>query len=159
MSREKQNKGDRGDRGMLACCPVCRRSFESISYDSKTDTCTCVCGWTNSTDSEEQTIAKQIEEKNYCDAPSCVLCIVRFLHAAGYRKQEWISVDERLPSEEEQRDEYGELVPFLVCEKDTTYPYRAFYDGTEWGDGLMKIRGITHWMPLPEAPKMKGGAG
>ena len=73
--------------------------------------------------------------------------------AKGYRKQEWISVEERLPSDEEQRDEYGELVPFLVCEKDTTYPYRAFYDGKEWGDGLMRIRGITHWMPLPEPPK------
>ena len=72
-------------------------------------------------------------------------------------KQEWISVEERLPSEDEQRDEYGELVPFLVCEKDTKYPYRAFYDGTIWGDGLMKIKGITHWMPLPEAPKKGGG--
>lgn len=71
---------------------------------------------------------------------------------AGYRKTEWISVEERLPSKEEYRDEYGELIPILVCEKDTQYPYRAMYDGTEWGDGLMKIRGITHWMPLPEAP-------
>ncbi len=65
----------------------------------------------------------------------------------------WVSVDERLPTDEEIRDEYGELVPFLVTEKDTRYPYRAFYDGTTWGDGLMKIKGITHWMPLPEAPK------
>ena len=77
---------------------------------------------------------------------------------AGYHKSEWISVEERLPSEDEQRDEYEELVPFLVVERDTKYPYRAFYDGNEWGDGLMKIRGITHWMPLPEPPKMKGGA-
>jgi hypothetical protein len=75
---------------------------------------------------------------------------------AGYSKQEWISVEERLPSEDEQRDEYEELVPFLVVERDTKYPYRAFYDGNEWGDGLMKIRGITHWMPLPDPPK--GGA-
>ena len=84
--------------------------------------------------------------------------IAKHLYNAGYRKQsEWISVEERLPSEDEQRDEYGELVPFLVCEKDTKYPYRAFYDGTIWGDGLMKIKGITHWMPLPEAPTEKGG--
>ena len=76
---------------------------------------------------------------------------------AVLKQSEWISVDERLPSEDERRDEYGELVPFLVCEKHTKYPYRAFYDGTIWGDGLMKIKGITHWMPLPEPPKMKGG--
>ena len=82
---------------------------------------------------------------------------VKNLSKMGYRKQEWISVEERLPTEEEYRDEYGELIPILVCEKDTQYPYRAMYDGTEWGDGLMKIRGITHWMPLPEPPKMKGG--
>ena len=77
------------------------------------------------------------------------------LYNAGYRKQSWISVEERLPSEKERRDKYGELVPFLVCEKDTEYPYRAFYDGTIWGDGFMKIKGITHWMPLPEPPKMR----
>lgn len=76
-------------------------------------------------------------------------------YAKGFAdgKGDWISVKERLPSEEEQRDEYGELVPFLVCERDTTYPYRAFYDGAEWCDGLMRIRGITHWMPLPNPPK------
>lgn len=80
------------------------------------------------------------------------------LTAKGYRKQsEWISVEERLPSEDEIRDEYGELVPFLVVEKDTTQPFRAFYDGVVWGDGLVKLD-VTHWMPLPEPPKMKGGA-
>ena len=79
------------------------------------------------------------------------------LYNAGYRKQEWISVEERLPTEEEYRDEYCELIPLLVVEKGTTYPYRAMYDGSEWGDGLMKIRGITHWMPLPEAPKGDDG--
>lgn len=75
------------------------------------------------------------------------------IYNAGYRKQEWISVEERLPTEDEYRDEYRELIPLLVCEKDTRYPYRAMYDGKEWGDGLMKIRGITHWMPLPMPPK------
>ena len=93
------------------------------------------------------------ESSEICDYLDCRSCKeARLLLNAGYRKQGWISVDERLPSDEEQRDEYGELVPFLVCEKDTTYPYRAFYDGKEWGDGLMRIRGITHWMPLPEPP-------
>ena len=76
----------------------------------------------------------------------------------GYRKQSgWISIDERLPTEEEYRDEYGELIPILVTEKDTTDPYRALYDGKTWGDGLTAIPTITHWMPLPEPPKMKGG--
>jgi hypothetical protein len=72
-------------------------------------------------------------------------------------KPEWISVDERLPSADEIRDEYGELVPFLVVEKDTTQPFRAFYDGFVWGDGFVKLD-VTHWMSLPEPPMMKGGA-
>ena len=92
----------------------------------------------------------------------CSMCELTFRRKGAVANSatttsEWISVEERLPSEDEQRDEYGELVPFLVCEKDTKYPYRAFYDGTIWGDGLMKIKGITHWMPLPEAPTEKGG--
>lgn len=88
----------------------------------------------------------------------CSICELALRRDGALRTDKWISVEERLPSEDEQRDEYEELVPFLVVERDTKYPYRAFYDGNEWGDGLMKIRGITHWMPLPEPPKMKGGA-
>lgn len=98
------------------------------------------------------------ESSGICEYVDCHSCKqARLLTNSGYRKQEWISVEERLPTEEEYRDEYGELIPLLVCEKDTRYPYRAMYDGTEWGDGLMKIRGITHWMPLPMPPK--GGVG
>ena len=114
---------------------------------------------------EKQTIEEMAKDVTYSivwdsDGYATVDCLAtaQKLHLKGYSKQsEWISVEERLPSEDEQRDEYGELVPFLVCEKDTKYPYRAFYDGTIWGDGLMKIKGITHWMPLPEAPKKGGG--
>ena len=52
----------------------------------------------------------------------------------------------------EYRDEYGELIPFLVCLDGTEYPFRAMYDGKVWGDGLGAIP-VTHWMPLPEPPK------
>ena len=70
----------------------------------------------------------------------------------GYRKQEWISVDERLP-------EAGTRV--------VGYDYESnvrcyFITGDRWwiDDGWNTARGwgITHWMPLPKAPKMKGGA-
>lgn len=52
----------------------------------------------------------------------------------------------------EYRDEYGELIPFLVCEEGTEYPFRAMYDGKIWGDGFFKLD-VTHWMPLPQPPK------
>lgn len=65
----------------------------------------------------------------------------------------WIAVSERLPIESEYRDKStGELVPLLVCVKGTEYPFRAMYDGKSWGDGWSRIA-VTHWMPLPAAPK------
>lgn len=61
----------------------------------------------------------------------------------------WIPVSE---PPEKYRNEYGELIPFLVCEKGTEYPFRGLYDGKTWGDGFISIY-PTHWMPLPEPPK------
>lgn len=106
---------------------------------------------------------KQIEEmgkvlcgmKNGCDRCMWdkVHCNERSyaeeIYNAGYRKQsEWISVDERLP--ERQGYYFGftykgvmMIAPFFPCYADGEPEFR--YD-------------ITHWMPLPEAPKMKGGA-
>lgn len=52
---------------------------------------------------------------------------------------EWISVDERLP------EANGACI---VCRFDG-YVYKTFFSGTF-------SKTITHWMPLPEAPKMKG---
>lgn len=73
--------------------------------------------------------------------------------ANGVTVQEWISVDDPPKT---YRDENGELIPFLVCCKGTVYPFRALYDGKNWGDGIGVLK-VTHWMPLPEPPKMKGG--
>lgn len=66
----------------------------------------------------------------------------------GYRKQEWISVDERLP------DEQGH---FLIVDKEGQMN-TAFYTPRFGWCSHFRIKNITHWMPLPEAPKMKGGA-
>lgn len=62
----------------------------------------------------------------------------------------WIPVSKRLP--EIFRDEYGELIPYLVCVNRTEYPFRAFYDGKNWGDGWTKLD-VVAWMPLPEPYK------
>lgn len=73
---------------------------------------------------------------------------------AGYSKQEWISVDERLPTS-------GALVLVSSMDKITKkhgWFYLASYDKErKWWSGASFGR-VTHWMPLPEAPKMKGGA-
>ena len=68
----------------------------------------------------------------------------------GYRKQEWISVDERLPEREGK---------YLVCTANGNIGVGNFIDYYGKGTHLcFDCWVVTHWMPLPEAPKMKGGA-
>ena len=69
--------------------------------------------------------------------------------ANGVTVQEWISVAE---PPKEYRDEYGELIPFLVCAEGTDYPFRAMYDGNTWGDGIFAIH-VKWWMPLQQPPE------
>lgn len=79
------------------------------------------------------------------------------IYNAGCRKQEWISVDERLPNES------GYFLVYIPRES-AGFRVNAYYycENETWEDGngmaSSEYYGITHWMPLPEAPKMKGGA-
>lgn len=70
---------------------------------------------------------------------------------AGYSKQEWISVVERLPEEDTR------VLVYLNIPKADSVTY-TFFDTDRILDGKwVRWRGyISHWMPLPEAPK--GGA-
>ena len=77
--------------------------------------------------------------------------IADHLISNGVTVQEWISAAE---PPEEYRDEYGELIPFLVCAEVTDYPFRAMYDGKTWGDGIFAIP-VKWWMHLPAPPKEK----
>lgn len=77
-------------------------------------------------------------------------------------KTEWVSVAERLPEPNEKCliaakwgdrvvIDLGELVPsFDIITKEESYDWLITYDWDE-GEGFE----ITHWMPLPEPPKMK----
>ena len=81
--------------------------------------------------------------------------MIEMLYDIGYRKQsDWISVDERLPDAD---------CPVLIFTKKNRYYvgyyYKAVVDEQYTGFYSDSIkRDVTHWMPLPEAPKMKGGA-
>ena len=90
------------------------------------------------------------------------------LYNAGYRKQsestmsqvkqgEWISVDERLP------DKRQEVLAYRGDFNGDMMNVYTYLGSANWEDdygyrGSTEHEGITHWMPLPEPPKMKGGA-
>lgn len=86
--------------------------------------------------------------------------IAEQLYHEGYRKQAWISVDERLP------EEYGDYLVAVKAKKlwetewehgvsAACYVISEIPDVNGWHieieDGYQYE--ITHWMPLPEAPK------
>lgn len=64
----------------------------------------------------------------------------------GYRKQEWISVDERLPERE------GKYIAYTTRGTIEIARFYSYYVN----DKPQFDYWITHWMPLPEAPEMKG---
>lgn len=105
----------------------------------------------------------------FCDKRNmCSMCELDMYRKGSLANNKWISVDERLPE-----DVYGrgrKLITVLVCTKsgrvstasrvrmmrfDKTKLDYVYTDIFEWSGYIAKK--VTHWMPLPEAPK--GGAG
>ena len=66
---------------------------------------------------------------------------------------EWIPVSERLPEppRENQELDYSPLDVYLVSINEG-YPFRAFWDGKNFGDGMFKLD-VKAWMPLPSPYK------
>ena len=94
---------------------------------------------------------------NDCGKAPCLECMwcdqAAFAHAealynAGYRKQEWISVEDRLP----EREGY-----YLTSTIKGVIMIGAFFSYYASTYNPQFKYDVTHWMPLPEAPK-KGGA-
>lgn len=76
--------------------------------------------------------------------------IAEELYNEGCRKQEWISVEDRLP-------EVRQRVLLYSYHDGINTGYRADEIGRFYVDKSYPYR-PTYWMPLPEPPKMKGGA-
>ena len=76
------------------------------------------------------------------------LAIAAAIYNAGYRKQEWISVEERLPEREGKYLGYTIKGTIAICN------YQSYFITKE--GALSKPQfdyWVTHWMPLPEPPK------
>ena len=127
MSNEKQNSG---------CCKNCNGQEEK-----QIEEMALIIGGSEIYDHEDYLEARQK---------------AKALYNANFRKQEWISVEDRLPEENGR---------YLVCIKVSHQLFEnlttiAVLDyNKSHGFYLYSIaESVTHWMPLPEAPKMKGGA-
>lgn len=84
--------------------------------------------------------------------------VAKHLYESGYRKQEWISVDDKLP------EKSGGYLVYTYNENRLILDYSAEHNLFNTFDSYSRdvAEGyaipVTHWMPLPEPPKMKGGA-
>ena len=70
--------------------------------------------------------------------------------------QRWIPVTERLPDKWRETDEeyFGEPIEFIVHICGAKCATTLCFDGTEFFDMTMgEIYPVSHWMPLPPAPK------
>ena len=85
------------------------------------------------------------------------------LYNKGYPKQEWISVEERLPEIDPcGKGRYGgtrSVRVLCACKQrdGRTFVKEGYYEPCGNGRVCWRIPGsinaVTHWMPLPEAPK------
>ena len=81
------------------------------------------------------------------------LVSAEYLCNEGYRKQEWISVEDRLPEESVDVLVVVKIGNRVSVDTDRIYGGKWFNYGK-----LGHLQGyVTHWMPLPEPPKTKGG--
>lgn len=72
----------------------------------------------------------------------------RKLYEAGYRKQEWISVEERLPNE------YERVIGCVTEKVSTPVSGECYRVGNKFHFPTLGYnRPISYWMPLPEPPK------
>lgn len=119
-------------------------------------------GAVNCTDADFERCAKDLatryRKQSECDkcGEKAMKAIVNLQEALAKAKSEWISVEDRLPERKQvvlcyRGDFRGDMM--------NTYVYLG---SGNWEDdygyrGTSEHEGITHWMPLPEPPKMKGG--
>jgi hypothetical protein len=107
-------------------------------------------------------MARAIDEllvENPKETTKHAMNVATYLFDRGYRKQEWISVEDRLPTEQREVLAYygfdngdGDLGMMFTG----VLTYFAYDKKPHFQHEDLRLR-VTHWMPLPEPPKMKGG--
>jgi hypothetical protein len=111
-------------------------------------------------DAMEKVIADAFMADYNIGCDPCPGTVAEALYLEGYRKQSgWVSVDERLPEADVRCLVWAKNVLWRIKFAWYYEPTKKWYVNIagdikdEVKDGVM----ITHWMPIPEPPEMKGG--
>ena len=110
------------------------------------------------TDCNEECVGCEYENDNWCFTHR----VINNLYNAGYRKQEWISVEERLPQSEQMVLCYTPCDGFMFVgfyrEVEPNPYWKSYWNIITAMRSTKKVtKKVTHWMPLPEPPKKGGG--
>ncbi len=71
-------------------------------------------------------------------------------YKSKYRIMEWINIEEKLPLENKRQQSEDVLVYNGMSEMQVGYTLEGFWQDYYGGRNIEKV---THWKPLPEAPK------
>ncbi len=125
-------------------------------------------------DVREKLVELLLQEDGVCEPSDCKYCGVKGscgyyrtadrLIANGVTVQEWISVDDRLPSDEQDvlviAHGWGGRLVYVGSHK-RVEAQKSWLTGITnkssewslWGWSYLKEPMVTHWMPLPQPPK------
>lgn len=91
-----------------------------------------------------------------CEKEMCSMCELQMHRSGLFQSNEWISVKEQLPKLNTM------VLVFTMRGSFEVARYNIYHNGTLplWmtNEDIWKNEIITHWIPLPPPPKMKGGA-
>lgn len=117
-------------------------------------------------------IKEKLEEETYCPNCSMYCADADMCGFDEMRKQAisivdevaqeynngWIPCSEELPPQPKENVlfDYKPLELYMVTEVGVYYPFRAFWNGKTFTDGIREVE-VTAWRPLP-APYKEGGS-
>lgn len=85
------------------------------------------------------------------------LNMAAYLYGKGWRCQEWISVEDRLPDYEGYflvwNEEQNKIEIRFFYRLPKYYPVETYTEIREYFGNCADHKKITHWKPLPEPPK------